>query len=64
MGVAGLILQVSWLLATFYLTAQAMGYFSAHPELNNWLAEGHWLAHVLVYFGILGLVLPSTSKED
>lgn len=61
--VVSLLVWVFWLIACIPLTGLAMGYFGSNPELNSWLAEGNWLAQVLVYLGIFGLVCPDRSND-
>jgi len=53
-----------WICASVGLTSLVMGYFAEHPELNSFMAEGGWLATVLTYLGIMGLVFPTNSNSN
>lgn len=62
-SIAYLVVWLTWVVASLYLTAGAMDYFAANPHLNAWLAEGDWLASILTYLGVFGLVCPKFSKD-
>lgn len=62
--VTGIIVLLGWIVAAFPLTGMLMGHFEANPQLNGWLADGSWLAYVLVYLGILGIVIPDNFSKN
>lgn len=62
-ALAIILIWAAWAIICFSITGFFLNYFSAHPELNDWLAEGGTLASVLIYFGVLGLVFPSLKKS-
>lgn len=61
--ISAVLIWISWAVATFFFTAATMAFFSQNPQLNSWLAEGNWLAHVLAYLAIFGLVCPGKSRD-
>lgn len=63
-SISSVLIWLFWLIACLYLTAGVLEHFALNPQLNSWLADGDWMAHLLVYFGIFGLVCPSSESED
>lgn len=64
MSIAAVLVAIGWLIGSIFITAAIMGHFAVNPQLNGWLSDGSWLAHVLIYLGVFGLVCPREKSDS